>query len=116
MRRAEFAMGETRCVERADTDVRTGLARSRSVQGNGKPPAFCALQDRNSAESFSRSVQGRAACRRACDQGQYACVLRVAMEGHPGLERSTECVAQWSPWACMKHGQRSAMGLRRPAQ
>jgi len=26
---------------------------------DGKPPAFCALQESNSAESFSRSLQGR---------------------------------------------------------
>ncbi len=28
-------------------------------------------------------------------QGCDACVARVAMEGHPGLARSRDCVAQW---------------------
>jgi len=46
--------------------------------------AFCAKQDSESAESFSRSRHG-----------SNACVGRVARNGHPGLAQSTDCVAQW---------------------
>jgi hypothetical protein len=47
--------------------------------------------------------------RRAGDQGRDACVSRAARDGHPGLARSKDCVAQWSPRACAKQGLRSAM-------
>jgi len=57
---------------------RTGFGRK------AKPPAFCAMQDRKSAERFPRSVQG-----------SNACVRRVAMEGDTGLARSTDCAVQW---------------------
>jgi hypothetical protein len=33
--------------------------------------------------------------RYAGDQGQDACVLRVATDGHPGIARNKGCVAQW---------------------
>jgi len=55
---------------------------------DGKPPAFGAKQDSESAESFARSLQA-----------SNACVRRVAMTATPGLR------AAW------KH---SAMDLRRP--
>jgi len=35
------------------------VARDGGVCHDGKPPAFCAMQDRKSTESFSRSLQGR---------------------------------------------------------
>ena len=64
---------------------KTGLAAcGERVCQDGKPRAFCAKQESESAESVSHSPQG-------CD----ACVARVAMEGHPGLARSRDCVAQW---------------------
>jgi len=50
----------------------------------GKPPAFGAMQDRKSAESFSRSLHG-----------SNACVRRVTRDGYPGLARSRDCAAQW---------------------
>src|SRR3984893_16106556 len=39
----------------------------------------------------------------------------MAMDGHPGLARSRDSAAQWTPRACAEQGQRSAMvtpGLR----
>jgi len=29
-------------------------------------------------------------------EGRDACVTRMARDGHPGLARSTDCVAQWA--------------------
>jgi hypothetical protein len=45
-------------------------------------------------------------------RGRDVCVTRVAKDGNPALERSMDCVAQWSPRACAQHGLRSAMGQR----
>ena len=47
------------------------------------------------------------------DQGQDVSVLRVAMDGHPGLARSTECAAQWSPRAWAEDGLHSSMSRLR---
>src|SRR5712672_4809805 len=47
--------------------------------------------------------------RRTGDHGRDACVPRVTMDGHPGLARSRDCAAQWSPRACAEQGLRSAM-------
>src|ERR1700688_3817519 len=57
-----------------------------------------------------RATKGRVRrMRRTGDQGRDACVPRVTMDGHPGLARSRDCAAQWSPRACAKQGLRSAM-------
>src|ERR1700738_1388124 len=47
--------------------------------------------------------------RRTGDQGRNACVARVAMDGHPGLARSRDSAAQWSPRAYAEQGLRRAM-------
>jgi hypothetical protein len=60
------------------------VAATAGFAGDGKPPAFCAIQDSESVESFARSPQG-----------PNACVERVTREGRPGLARRTDCAAQW---------------------
>ena len=59
MRRAGFAMGATHAShERTGLDA-LGLRVARTAQRNGQTTGFfCAMQDRKSAERFSRSLRG----------------------------------------------------------
>jgi hypothetical protein len=63
-----------------------GLSVAGNTQLNGKSPAFRAVQDSESAESF---VRGR--------QGSNACVRRVTKDVYPGLARSNEAQRNGDP-------------------
>jgi hypothetical protein len=56
--------------------------------------ASCALL--NAIVRIAPQVDRLLAFRSVRNAGSNACVARAAMEGHPGLERSMDCVAQWS--------------------
>ena len=60
-----------------------------------------------------RTPAGARRMRRAGGHGSTVYVGRVTMEGHPGLERSMDSIAQWPHWARAQQGLRSAMVLRR---
>ena len=61
------------------------------------------------ARRRAKRPQGARRMRRAGGQGCDTCVARASRDGRPGLERSTDCVAQWPHWACAQQGLRSAM-------
>ncbi len=51
---------------------------------------------------FCPQATGVRRMRRTGDQGCDTCIARAYKDVRPGLERSRECAAQWSPWACAK--------------
>jgi hypothetical protein len=78
-------------------DDRPGLARSMDRAAQWAIHRLSARCRIAKAQKVCPQLPGVERMRRTGCHGRNACVTWVATGGHPGLERSRDCAAQWTP-------------------